>query len=192
MDDSTRNAAHALIDGDADERAGITQTLAKFGTPALRFAKRNGVRIVALARMQLYRERSPALRRLGVDVDAWPAPPAGLFVVEERTVYLRSRSTMTVAHEFGHALDCALGRGMYLSSGDAELQELFKRATRFVTPYAATAIDEYFAENLRAYVEANDSHSFWPRATRDRLKRIDPRMYEYVERLFRSEFRAAA
>jgi hypothetical protein len=127
-----------------------------------------------------------------VDVDAWPAPPAGLFVVEERAVYLRSRSTMTVAHEFGHALDCALGDGVYRSSVDPALRDLFSRARAFVTPYAATGTDEYFAESLRAYVEANDANTFWPRATRERLRRIDPQMYAYVERLFSEDFTAAA
>jgi len=42
------------------------------------------------------------LRRLASGVDDWPVPPAGLFVVEERTIYLRSTSPMTVAHEFAH------------------------------------------------------------------------------------------
>ena len=91
-----------------------------------------------------YDESSPALRRLNAAVDDWPAPPAGLFVVEERTVYLKSRSPMTVAHEFGHALDCALGNGLYYSSFDAKLKTLFANAREFVTPYASTAIDEYF------------------------------------------------
>jgi hypothetical protein len=37
-------------------------------------------------------DRSPVLRRIVAGVDAWPIPPAGLFVVEERTIYLRSTS----------------------------------------------------------------------------------------------------
>jgi hypothetical protein len=143
-------------------------------------------------RGERYHERSEALRRLAVDVDAWPAPPAGLFVVEERTMYLRSRSPMTVAHEFGHALDCALGEGVYRSSVDPVLRRLFSEAQAFVTPYAATGIDEYFAESLRAYVEANDTNSFWPRATRERLRRIDARMYTYIADLFANGFSAAA
>jgi len=49
-----------------------------------------------------YCDVSPALQRLGVDVDAWPVPQAGLFVVEERTVFLRSRSPMTIGHEVAH------------------------------------------------------------------------------------------
>jgi hypothetical protein len=39
---------------------------------------------------------------------------------------------------------------------------------------------------------ANDPGSFWPRATRARLRRLDPAMYEYVAELFASGFEAAA
>ncbi|MDP9110658.1 MAG: hypothetical protein M3M96_03375, partial [Candidatus Eremiobacteraeota bacterium] len=61
----------------------------------------------------------------------------------------------------------------------------------FVTPYAATGLDEYFAEAMRAYVEANDAHSLWPRATRGRFERIDPLMFAYVKSLFDGAFRCA-
>jgi hypothetical protein len=166
----------------------VLETLLRFGEGALGYALRSRVRIVLLRRRELYREASPALARLAVDVDGWSAPPAGLFVVEERTLYLRSRSPMTVAHEFGHALDCALGGGVYRSGIDPRIRGLFAHATSFVTPYAATGIDEYFAESLRAYVEANDPASPWPRATRVRLRHIDPSMYEFVGRLFAREF----
>lgn len=92
----------------------VAKTLKAFGKPALRFAAEHGTQVRPLRRGERYAQASPALVRLGIDVDAWPAPPAGLFVVEERTVYVRNRSAMTVAHEFGHALDCALGGGIYL------------------------------------------------------------------------------
>ena len=170
----------------------IATTLQRFGRDALWFALDRGTRVAPLHRGELYRAASPALARLGIDVDGWPAPPAGLFVVEERTVYLRSRSAMTVAHEFGHALDCALGGGIYRSGIDPHIRRMFVAARSFVTPYAATGIDEYFAEALRAYVEANDPASHWPRATKQRLRTIDPEMFEYVERLFRLEFSRAA
>jgi hypothetical protein len=99
---------------------------------------------------------------------------------------------MTVAHEFGHALDCALGGGVYRSGVDPRVRALFANAKAFVTPYAATGLDEYFAESLRAYVEANDAASPWPRATRERLRRIDPAMFAYVDDVFRAEFSRAA
>jgi hypothetical protein len=170
----------------------IANTLARFGDGALRFAGERHTRVAPLHRGEQYRDASPALARLGIDVDAWPAPPAGLFVVEERTVYLRSRSAMTVAHEFGHALDCALGGGVYRSGVDPRNRGMFISARSFVTPYAATGVDEYFAEGLRAFVEANDPASHWPRATKARLEAIDPEMFAYVEQLFLMEFSRAA
>ena len=191
MQPCAREAAFALLEARPPDRSRIATTLAKFGTPALRFARAGGIRIVALSKRERYDRRSPTLSRLRVDVDAWPAPPAGLFVVEERTVYLRSRSSMTIAHEFGHALDCALGGGVYRSGIDPVVRRLFACASAFVTPYAATGLDEYFAEGLRAYVEANDPVSPWPPATRERLRRLDPGMAQYVSALFASAFNAA-
>jgi hypothetical protein len=167
----------------------VLETLVRFGRGALAYAHAARVRVILLRDAEAYREASPALARLGIDVDAWPAPPAGLFVVEERALYLRSRSAMTVAHEFGHALDCALGGGVYRSGIDPRIRAHFAGARTFVTPYAATGIDEYFAESLRAYVGVNDPSSPWPRATRERLRRIDPKMFEYVHALFEREFR---
>jgi hypothetical protein len=181
--------ATALLSGAASGRASraIAATLHRFGAAALAFAAQRGIRIVPLGRRRRYCDASNALRRLGVDVDAWPVPPAGLFVVEERTVYLRSASPMTVAHEFGHALDCALGGGVYRSGYDPQIRSAFAAARAFVTPYAATGLDEYFAESVRAYVEVNDAHSPWPKATRARLQRLDPAMYRCVEGLFEAD-----
>ena len=170
--------------GSAAVSAAIGEALAHFGEPALAFAAAPGIRIVPLGAAQRDRDVSGSLRRLGVDVDAWPVPPAGLFVVEERTVYLRQPSPMTVAHEFGHALDCALGGGVYRSGYDLHIRRAFARAREFVTPYAATGLDEYFAESLRAYVEVNDPHSPWPKATRSRLARVDRPMHDFVTELF--------
>lgn len=138
-----------------------------------------GTRIVPLG-SSTYRAASRALRRLSAGVDDWPVPPAGLFVVEERTVYLRSLSPMTVCHEAAHALDCALGGGVYLSGVDPQIRAAFAKAHGFVTPYAASGLDEFFAESVRAYVEANDARSPWPAATRERLRRVDPRMFVIV------------
>ena len=170
----------------------VLETLLRFGLGALAYARDAGIRVLPMRPGELYREASSALARLGIDVDVWPAPPAGLFVVEERSLYLRSRSPMTVAHEFGHALDCALGGGVYRSGVDPRVRALFTGARAFVTPYAATGIDEYFAESVRAYVGINDPASAWPRATPLRLRRIDPRMHDYVDAIFRTEFALAA
>jgi len=179
----------ALIEG-GSARVGalIAKTLGRFGEAALGFARRRHIRVVPLARNLRYQDASPSLRRLGVDVDAWPVPPAGLFVVEERTVYLRSATPMTIAHEFAHGLDCALGGGVYRSGYDSSIRRAFGRAREFVTPYAATGLDEYFAESMRAYVEVNDPSSPWPKATRARLVALDRPMFDVIEGIF-SEFR---
>jgi len=177
--------ATALVaGGSASVARNIAEALARFGEGALAFAHARGIRIAPLSKCQRYRDASVALRRLGADVDAWPVPPAGLFVVEEKTVYLRSATPMTVAHEFAHGLDCALGEGVYRSGYDTAIRGAFARARSFVTPYAATGLDEYFAESLRAYVEVNDPHSPWPKATRDRLHSADPAMYGFVHDVF--------
>jgi len=178
------------VEAGDDARAAIDSILARFGSPALALAARSGVRVVHLGRGERYAARSPALRRLASRIDDWPVPPAGLFVVEERAVYLRSTSPMTVAHEFAHALDCALGGGVYLSGVDPRVLRAFRAARAFVTPYAATGLDEYFAESVRAWVGANDVRSPWPRATRERLRLIDPAMANVVESLFRNELAA--
>jgi hypothetical protein len=192
MGECTNLARALIVPGRSYGSGAIAATLERFGAGALRFALDRAARVAPLRRGELYREASPALARLGIDVDVWPAPPAGLFVVEERTVYLRSRSAMTVAHEFGHALDCALGGGVYRSGVDPQIRRLFLAARNFVTPYAATGIDEYFAEALRAYIEVNDAASHWPRATRSRLRNIDAGLHDYVDRVFQVEFSRAA
>lgn len=189
---SIADSSATIIRGGAREAATtIAAALAAFGAPALAFAAKRNIRIVALAKKQRYADASTSLRRLGVDVDAWPVPPAGLFVVEERCVYLRTATPMTVAHEFAHALDCALGGGVYLSSVDPRIRSAFERASGFVTPYAASGLDEYFAEALRAWVEVNDPQSLWPRVSRARLRAVDPPMAAIVAGLFRNEFGAS-
>jgi hypothetical protein len=165
-------------------RAKVARVLTAFGNPVLSTVAAFGASIRHLRRHERYADASPALMRLNIDVDSWPAPPAGLFVVEERTVYLRSLSPMTIAHEFGHALDCALGGGVYYSGTNPAVRRAFLGAKRFVTPYAATGIDEYFAESVRAYVGVNDASSHWPAVSRARLRQIDPAMFAIVESIF--------
>ena len=132
-----------------------------------------------------YSVASPTFDRLGIDVDAWPVPPAGLFIVEERTVYLRSTSPVTIVHEFGHALDCALGNGVYRSGYDPRIRKAFHSARAFVTPYGAVSPDEYVAESVRAFVNCpNEKGCPWPDVSREWLLAIDPTMHDLLESLF--------
>jgi hypothetical protein len=170
-----------MMTQDVDVKAILEQY---YPAAALRCIEANGTTIVVLQPSQSFCEVSPALRRLAPGIDRWPIPPAGLFVIEERAIYLRSKSPMTICHEAGHALDSALGGGIYLSGIDPKIRRAFAAATAFVTPYAASACDEYFAESVRAWIGANDPHSLWPRVTKERLATVDPRMYRIVSDLF--------
>jgi hypothetical protein len=177
-----------MIDGQPAEVALISSVLERFGRGALQLARARDIRIVVLQAGDTFAARSRVLLQADANVDGWPTPPAGLFVVAERTVYLRSLSTMTIAHEFGHALDCALGNGGYWSSQNPHVRRAYAVANDFVTPYAGCGLDEYFAESMRAWVEANDPHAFWPPATRARLTAIDPTMAHIMRDLFTREF----
>lgn len=174
----------AHIDATDEQREIILDVISRYGASALKLTFNAGTRIVVLKPREQYRDRSRALRRLAAAVDEWPVPPAGLFVVEERTIYLRSVSKITIGHEFAHAVDCALGGGVYLSGIEPRIRRAFKDARGFVTPYAASGLDEYFAEAGRAFVDGcNDPRSPWPAATRERLKALDPTMYAILEQL---------
>lgn len=157
---------------------------AYYPAAATRCLEANGTKVVLLESGQHFSALSPVLRRVAPTIDQWPIPPAGLFVTEERTIYLRSTSVMTVCHEAAHALDCALGGGVYLSGIDPQIRRAFASATAFVTPYAASACDEYFAESVRAWTGANDPHSLWPSVSAERLAAVDPRMHAIVTRIF--------
>jgi hypothetical protein len=139
-------------------------------------------RIKPLALGERYADASPMVREIGSHIDAWPVVPAGLFVVPERTIYVRTMTPMTLVHEFGHALDCALGKGVYRSGYDAHIRKAFQCAKEFVTPYAAVSLDEYMAESLRAFVgSANEKGCPWPAVSRERLFAIDPMMHDIIE-----------
>lgn len=165
--------------------AQIVRALAAFGESALDAAVQGGVRIAVVPPEKRYAEFSRAVARLVPSIDDWSAPPSGLFVVEERRVLLRDRAmTMTVAHEFAHALDAVLAKKprSYFSYEDDDLRRCFATAAGFVNEYAASGLDEYFAESLRAYVEVNDSRCAWLPLTRYDLKTRDPKMFDLIER----------
>jgi hypothetical protein len=50
------------------------------------------------------------------------------------------------------ALDCTLGDGAFRSRYDADWHNAFDVNSNFVMSYAATNVDEFFAENFRVYV----------------------------------------
>lgn len=172
----------------------LVRVLAAYGAAALETALEGGVRIVLVPEGQALASASPTLARCAPHIDSWAAPPSGLFVVEERRMLLRSRAlTMTAAHEFGHALDAVLAKRKrsYFSFESEELRYYFSTATGYVNEYAASGLDEYFAESLRAYVEVNDARCAWLPLTRQDLFLRDPRMFALVERLFATSFTQA-
>ena len=184
-------AVRAMFGGSSPMR--IVRTLAAFGEEALTLAVAGGVRIAVVPSARTYSEFSPAVARLVPGIDGWKAPPAGLFVVEERKVLLRSEALgMTAAHEFAHALDAVLASRprSYFSYESQELRHYFGSAAGFVNEYAASGLDEYFAESVRAYLEINDPRCTWLPLTRYELHMRDPRMYDLIERLFASGFTA--
>ena len=177
----------------AAPRRSLVKALAAFGEPALRRAVAAGVRITIVPANGRFADHSNTVARLVPSIDAWPSPPAGIFVVEERLVLLRARSlAMTAAHEFAHALDAVLARKprSYLSFEDERVRRYFGAANGFVNEYAASALDEYFAESVRAYLEINDSRCAWLPLTRASLLERDPRMFALIEGLFISEWQS--
>ena len=91
---------------------------------------------------------------------------------------------MTIGHEVAHAIDCALGGGVYRSGYDPRIRSAYAAARAFVTSNAATGLDEYFAESVRAY--AGVAISPWPAATPERLRTCDPAMHAIVAAIFAS------
>lgn len=140
-----------------------------------------------------YNDASPELRRLGIDVDSWPTPPAGLFVVAERRLYLRSTCVMTVVHELGHAFDLALSPSdAYWTTTVPTWRTEHAKTMKFVTPYAAAGEDESFAEAFRAWWDANNSASPWPKVTRERLRNVSPALHRTMERCITQVLRNAS
>lgn len=174
--------------------APLVGVLASFGSAALRAALDARIRIAIISDAERLVAHSTSLARCAPNIDEWSAPPSGLFVVEELRVLLRDRALlMTAAHEFAHALDAILARRRrsYFSFESVELRHYFATATGYVNEYAASGLDEYFAESVRAYVEVNDARCAWLPLTRQGLFLRDPRMFALVEGLFASGFETA-
>jgi hypothetical protein len=187
--DVARKAAEALFGKRAP--AALRRVLAAFGEAALACAREAGITIAIVPSDVRFSEVSASVARCVPGIDDWSAPPSGLFIVEDRKVLLRDRAlAMTAAHEFAHALDASLAtrKRSYYSFENEELRYYFATATGYVNEYAASGLDEYFAESVRAYVEVNDPACAWLPLTRQDLFLRDPRMFGLVERLFASGF----
>jgi len=166
----------------------LVRALAPFGCDALARVVSSGVRALIVPANRSFSRCSRSVAALVPDIDRWQAPPAGLFVLEERLLLLRPNALrMAAAHEFAHALDAVLAQRprSYFSFESAAVRHAFTHATGFVNEYAASGLDEYFAECLRAYVEVNDDRSSWLPVTRQMLFERDPCMTGIIERLFR-------
>src|SRR4029077_6015221 len=172
--------ARKATDSMAGKRApaALVRVLAAFGDAALLLACEAGVTIRVVPADVRFAQASASVARCVPGIDDWTAPPSGLFVVEDKTVLLRDRAlAMTAAHEFAHALDATLAGKprSYFSFESEELRFNFSTATGYVNEYAASGLDEYFAESVRAYVEVNDPACAWLPLTRQDLFLRDPR-----------------
>jgi hypothetical protein len=171
-------------------RTQIEDWLAHMGDDVCTVLAANNITITVLRNGQLYNDVSPTLRELKASVDSRPVAPAGLFIVQDRSIILRSANNMTFFHEVQHAIDLCLGAGGYRSFDDPQFRRRFADAPNFVTPYAAASIDEFWAESARSWwgAIANDhGFSIWPNVSRERLQAIDPQMYELVRWVFEEE-----
>jgi len=195
VEPAPRVRARALVAAmmGAKPPAALFDALACYGEAALSAGVAAGVSIAMVPEGQAFASFSSSVARCAPAIDQWPSPPSGLFVVEEKRILLRERSLrMTGAHEFAHAIDALLARKKrsYFSYESEELRYYFSTATAFVNEYAASSLDEYFAESMRAYVEVNDERCAWLPLTRQDLYLRDARMFALIERLFKSGFAA--
>ncbi|MGB8205383.1 MAG: hypothetical protein WCE83_11955, partial [Candidatus Baltobacteraceae bacterium] len=169
-----------MIHGTPLEQKLLDAVLDRFSEKARGLLEAGSIRVHFLGDRR-YKDVSRALQRLGADAAARPVPPPGLFVVEERTAYFRSNDAMTIAHELLHGCDCALGEGVYFSGFSARWRQAFARTRGFVTPYAATGLDEAFAESARALFGINTARSPWPDVSPELLRERSPEMAVIIE-----------
>ncbi len=160
----------------------LTQTVP---SSILRFVDEYGVAIRPLFDNEDFPDVSAALRNVGF-LQAHPIQPPGLYVRNEKTLYLRSISPLVVGHELIHALDDALGGGgSYYSTRDVAIGVAFTSATKWVTPYAGENREEYFAECGRAMLGMNDPElTSWPVVNEARLRSVDRVMWRIMLELF--------
>jgi hypothetical protein len=95
----------------------------------------------------------------------------GVYMPQERTIYLRNTSDGTVVHEVAHALDHAAGRKIESKA----MMTAFETAPAFISNYAKTSCAEWFAENVRAIKGALNGD--YDDVSPEKLAAIDPRGY---------------
>lgn len=146
-----------------------------------------GIRTVLIGVFEHYRDYSPLLAR--TDVDELDVPPAGMFLPQERALYVRVPTPMVVAHEYGHAIDFALGDGTKpWSECTPAVRRAYRSALRgrgCINPYATTALEEYVAEGMRAMVGVCEDDHPWPPVSPELLREVDPTLYRLLERIWR-------
>jgi len=172
-----------IVNASDDQKAQVVEHLSLYPYHLVKLCKTAGTKIHILQEGEGYLGASKYLSNLSIEIDSWPNPPAGLFVVEERTIFIKQLNQLTMTHEFGHALDCALGEGIYLSSSE-KFREAYNEAREFVSPYAASGLDEYFAEGCRAMVSGNDGKRFWPEVSPSILEQKDPTLFKLLSEIF--------
>jgi hypothetical protein len=180
-----RSAVRMLRAGPPGVREDLAQLLTQAVPPSiLRFVAAYDVAIRPLFSNEDFPDVSPALSDVGF-LQAHPIQPPGLYVPEEKTLYLRSVSALVVGHELMHAVDDALGGTAYYSTRDVAIGRAFTRAKAFVTPYASEDVEEYFAECGRAMLGMNDPDlTSWPLVDEQRLRSVDPAMWRIMLELF--------
>jgi hypothetical protein len=165
----------------------LGSTLKKFGQRLLGEVVRADIRFCFLQDIHDFEMLPLSLRERAIALDEWPDEEAGYFSARERTIYLRSLSTRLVAHELAHAVDYALGGGKYYSENTIAITSSFQRARWFISPWAGSSRSDYFAENLRFYIGAETITCHWRNRARKRLQRLDPDMFDILERLFHGD-----
>jgi len=89
-------------------------------------------------------------------------------------------------HEFAHSL-MLLGFTQVDSSFDSELTTLYNAAKNVgswgTSHYAMTNYEEYFAEGVQSYFDANQADSGAPTSLQQ-LKEVDPNLHSFLGRFF--------
>lgn len=166
----------------------LIEELEVLGSKVIELVKRFGIRIIILGTKEVLSQIKIKGMSLvvkgektfdGRDVDSIRGrydPSYRLIVIGEECIGRPHGST--AQHEFAHAYDHAFsekqGRKFQLS---VQLWNLFAPTrTSFISSYASTRPEEYFAESVEAFFDTR---------MKPILKKEDPQMYQFLEKLFK-------